>query len=387
MANSKNSNSSSTSFWVAIVLGFFIYYVSDSATAAITAGLFLWLVVLAASKGVKKAKALQESAQPDTQKKFVLDFDALSPSYKATLLKQQFDAFFGYRLRRDGQREFYCIQDELDGYHFAMWVDFAPGFNGRDMASVKAGQPICTVYVSSNKGADFGYQSFYINADENYLVTKQLNGMLHKGSAIFSVQEDTVSNLAGKTYEHKTPATKTVYIAEEDTATETHDVNDAKTATFYDYEGLSEKPEATFYEAVTEVADDSELQVPEIDTHIEVEAASWDEIPSIKDIEVPSFTDKPKATNGAYQSITITNLSDFDWHNAIVVFINGDEHEPVELGDVSRGSTVSVECLFSEFLLTAADGQGGQKRTTKMTADRFNMSFNVTTIFWSNSDI
>lgn len=347
MAGSKDGSSI---FWLGVVIAGMVYVISDSfavgVVVAVVALLLIWVL-----KGANNR--LQQAQEGD--KEYSFDFDALSPAYKSHLLQQQFGYFFNFITTSSGNVDFYCSEDKLDGYRFSFWVDYLiQDSSSTRVVKVKKGDPICTVYISSNKGKASGYEKFTIYAPINGVVVNFLKGTLQKGVLLFRVKKG-------------------------DDIAEVVDV-DVKKIVDSPKELPQQKPTIRFEDVVVE-----DLSMP--DTNIEVEdlddVLRWD-MPTVDDIDEVIQENIVLASDPSLSHhATITNLSDFDWcdFKAVCYLSNDAEQKEVRLlGNVKIGEKTLLSSNYDMFYLEGQDKYGVKKRFRPFGIEKHS-DITVTTIF------
>ena len=280
----SNKNDSSSIFWAGVVVAGIMYFITDSLSLSVIVGLAIvfitWIL-----KGVSKngQEASEDVMQAETVREYTFDFDALSPTYKSQLLKQQFGYFLKYRTIGNGDIEFYCAEDELDGYRFAFWVEYLVEHSTSDkIVKVSEGDLVCNVYIYSNKGRDYGCEKFAINAPTGGVITKFLKGSLRKGLVLFRIKNE------GEIEE----------VAEERKVVVVEEIPEIESTVLFE-------------DVIADLSIENEnIEVEKLD-----DVLRW-EMPEVDDIEMPDEEEDNSAyDNSVTYHATITNLSDFDWRN------------------------------------------------------------------------
>ncbi len=347
MANNK---SRASSFWIAVIAAIITYVATDSIGAVIGVG-FIILIVGSFFEGTKN-KQKQEQHEVETEK-YAFNFDALSPAYKSQLLKQQFDYFFKYK-SISNSLEFYCAEDELDGYHFSFWVEYLVENTYSSKAiRVKEGDPICIVYISSNKGKSYGHESFTIHASMSGAVTGLLKGVLQKNCVLFRIKKED----------------EVVEVVEQREVNQTQEIPQVQTISFED------------------ALDDLVVENGNIEVEKLEDVLKW-EMPDVDDIEMPEEDGENSAYDAslAYHA-TITNLSDFDWYKfkAVCFSSTDDTQKEVKLvGNVKIGTKTLLSSRHNMFYLEGENAQGEQKRFRPFALEK-DSDITVTTIFIERS--
>lgn len=351
----KKKKDSSSIFWSGILAGVFIFVLTDKVGLAVTAALVVMFVSWMIREGSKQtAKQAEEAVRVEER---IFDFDALSTGHKSRLLKQQFDHFLKYRTVGSNELEFYCADDQLDGYRFSFWIEYLVdnSLYSKEV-KVREGSPICNVYIYSNKGRAYGSEKFTVKAPAAGIVTGFLKGSLQKGCTLFKLKEEGVAAVVNTTEE---PAVK--------------QAAPVKSAAFYDL----------YDEVMNDLAvENGDIQVEKLD-----DVLRW-EMPSVDDIELPDDESSATAfdTSATYHA-TITNLSDFDWCSfRAVCYSSADDSkkEVKQLGNVKIGEKTLLSSSFDMFYLEGQDRQGVQKRFRPFALER-DSDITVTTIFIERS--
>ncbi len=219
------------------------------------------------------------------------------------------------------------------------------------------GTPICTVYISSNKGATHRYESSSISAPIDGVVTGLLKGLLQKDSVLFRIKKE-------KEVEYEEAE-----IVASVEVNETQEIPQVQTISFEDaLKDLEVKNE--------------EIKVEKLD-----DVLKW-EMPDIDDIEVPENEESNSGYDAsvAYHA-TITNLSDFDWYNfKAICYSSVDEtqKEAKLIGNVKIGTKCLLSSRYDMFYLEGENAQGEQKRFRPFALDK-DSDITATTIFIERS--
>lgn len=342
-----NNNDNSSIFWSGIVVGGLLYLFTDSfglsAIVAVAIMFISWLL-----KGVSK-KVQQEASEQ--VKEYAFDFDALNPTHKSHLLKQQFDYFLKYRATANDELEFYCAKDELDGYRFAFWIEYLiDSSSSSRVVRVRKGDAICNVYIYSNKGRAYGCEKFTITAPNEGIVTGFLKGSLQKDLVLFRIKRDKVIEIT----------------REEKQAAQTQEKPLEQTANFYD-----------ILEEEIPIIVGEEVEVEKLE-----DVLRW-EMPDVDDIEMPEEGESPAYDSSVAYHATITNLSDFDWYGFKAVCYSSTDNlqkEVKPIGNVKIGTKTLLSSQFDMFFLEGKNSQGEQKRFRSFALEK-DSDITVTTIF------
>lgn len=345
MAN--NNNDFSSIFWNGIVAGAILYFLTDSfslaAAIAVAAMLIIWLLKKANRQAQQQEPQEQEYHEVETEK-YAFDFDSLSPTYKSQLLKQQFDYFFGYRSMGNNRLEFYCAEDELDGYRFSFWIDYLID-NTSNTVKVKVGDPVCIVYISSNKGRAFGYEQFTIRASVDGVVSGFYKGTLQKNGVIFRIKSGSEEELDAAIVQEIPQVESTISFADA-------------------LDGLS--------------VENENIEVEKLD-----DVLKW-EMPDVGDIEMPEEEESGSDYDASVgYHATITNLSDFDWCNfRAICYSSVDEtqKEVKRIGDIRIGAKTLLSSRYDMFYLEGENASGEQKRFRPFALEK-DSDITITTIF------
>lgn len=282
---------------------------------------------------------------------------------KALTEEELFDYFFGYKMR-SGAREFYCKQNELNGYPIAISVDFAFRVSEVKATTIAQEALVCLLHLQPNKKADFKGCKLSVYATERWRVIPRQKDGIAKGSVIFQIEN------APKQAEEESKEVQLNPVLTDSTLT---DDNFSKLSPT-DADGKTTLN--SYSTSSTRLASANEQQqVKEVKKEI-----------NDHKVEAPIYASKPADSNVDNQPtyrVVLTNLSSFDWFNLYATCSSpaaNNQSETFQFGNVPIGSKVQLASRYNHVRLTMENAEGKTVHFRTLEIDK-DSDINVTSIY------